>query len=128
MAIYSRTASRRSRNRKSGRPQSRRRHLVETLETRVLLAASPGLPWTQPVDLTDTFGKTVALQGNTVVVGDPSNDRNGDNSGGAFVSVQQPPTVTETLFTDSFESGGGTEGWAGIWVEDGQNDWFRSRF
>ena len=30
------------------------------------------------------------------------------------------------VFADSFEAGGGTGDWAGNWVEDAQNDWFRS--
>ena len=30
------------------------------------------------------------------------------------------------VFADSFEAGGGTGDWAGYWVEDSQNDWFRS--
>ena len=31
-----------------------------------------------------------------------------------------------TLFADSFESGSNSNDWAGNWVEDSQNDWFRS--
>ncbi len=30
------------------------------------------------------------------------------------------------LFSDSFESGANSNDWAGAWVEDSQNDWFRS--
>ncbi|MEM9659122.1 MAG: hypothetical protein AAF961_12245, partial [Planctomycetota bacterium] len=31
-----------------------------------------------------------------------------------------------TLFTDSFEAGASSNDWVGAWLEDAQNDWFRS--
>ena len=34
--------------------------------------------------------------------------------------------AAEVLFTDSFESGSNSNDWVGNWVEDSQNDWFRS--
>ena len=39
---------------------------------------------------------------------------------------RQLPAADVTLFTDSFESGANSNDWAGAWVEDSQNDWFRS--
>ena len=68
----------------------------------------------------NNFGSSrIDLQGNTLVVGDPKHDHNGQDSGSAFVFVK---STTATLFSDSFEAGQ----WAGNWVEDGQNDWFTS--
>jgi VCBS repeat-containing protein len=34
--------------------------------------------------------------------------------------------AANVLFADSFESGSNSNDWAGSWVEDSQNDWFRS--
>ncbi|MGE3778056.1 MAG: Ig-like domain-containing protein [Pirellulaceae bacterium] len=34
--------------------------------------------------------------------------------------------AADLLFADSFEGGGSSNNWAGNWVEDSQNDWFRS--
>jgi hypothetical protein len=37
-----------------------------------------------------------------------------------------PAAETVVLFEDSFESGSNSNDWNGKWVEDSQNDWFRS--
>src|SRR6056297_2272261 len=34
--------------------------------------------------------------------------------------------AADVLFFDSFESGSNSNDWNGVWVEDSQNDWFRS--
>jgi PKD repeat protein len=39
-----------------------------------------------------------------------------------LVTVDEPPTGPEVVFSDSFESGA----WAGLWAEDAQNDWVTS--
>ena len=82
-----------------------RRIVYFILTTALVLAAPLGASATTPVitesgkffpsDVTAAFGKSVAVWGDTAVVGDPQNDLDGNNAGAAWVFVRSGPDWVE---------------------------------